>query len=827
MRRLLYLGGLLFLLVSLTGTTSTNAPIEIAPPQKIMLTPKIIKSPDPLNSAEAISTNEPFEIETTEKLPITPKLIESPNPLTSGGSGLKGMTIYNKGSHTTLDSFDLTQTGNNGSEWNGRYIYVIKAVSHSDSSIVQVFDPEIGLVVDEWKMPFMGACMGMAFVKNAMYVVDWTNGYIRKVSMITHSLLATYTAPGGSSARGLTSNGVDLYIGVASTADTIYKTDTLTNVIDSWYIGSFCDWVMDIAYAGRDETIWLTDDVTKQIMKVDISGPSAVQLEAFTPPGNPSSNFVEGISFDGSDLWFNTYILARIYRLDGEYSHSRIALFQEHEPWGHRAIKDILYDSGIPFKVFGMDDMGSANLSIYTKAIVASQQDKEMFDSLATYKTWWENWVSNGGVLEINGATYTSETWEGLIMPGDFSCVNNLSTLQQEVDIISSWHPMVNYPHYIFDDSLDNWNASSHGYLTGLSDHYTVLTDTLDRPVLAIKRLGDGGIIATQMTLEHAWYFNYCPILENVIKYWQFGVTDNVLFALADVDQPWMRNALMTRYQEIGNVDYLDGRIYTPEVEGLLMYDAVLTYPNYAYQDEIAMGDTLASYVDAGGNVVTGGWCWYTNGNNLAGAIMDPAYNPFYNPTGGNHNSWANLGWNNSGHYMMNGITNVSAVYRDYLAVNPGADTVAKYDDGEYLLGYKTNPSGGVVVGLNLVPADSLNYRWSGQGVRLTRNALHWAATSGVDIDDEKDFADFKILEISASILMDNGWIKFYLNSPGKIDFMIFDVAGRVMYERNLAYAVSGRNTLDFNVSSLVSGPYFLHLSSGDRSITRKIIVVR
>ncbi len=823
MRRLLYLGGLLFIFVSLTGATSTNAPAELTQPQKVKLTPKIIKSTDPLFSSKAISTNEPVEITKEKKLPIIPKIIESPNPLASGGSGEKGILIYNKGPHTTLDSFDLTQTGNNGSEWNGRYIYIVKSVSHSDSSIVQVFDPEIGMVVDEWKMPFIGACMGMAFVKNAIYVVDWTNGYIRKVSLITQSLLATYAAPGGANARGLTSNGVDLYIGVASTADTIYKTDTLTNIIDSWYIGSFCAWVMDLAYAGRDETIWLTDDVTRQIMKVDISGPSAVQLEAFTPPGNPGANLVEGISFDGSDLWFNTYNLARIYRLDGEYSHSRIALFQEQEPWGHRSIKDILYDSGIPFKVFGMDDMGSADLSIYTKAVIASAQDREMFDSIATYKTWWENWVSNGGVLEINGAVYSSEAWDGLIMPGDFSCVWRGS---QIVGITSTWHPMVNYPHFIFDDSLDNWNFSTHGYLTNLADFYTVIVDDLNSTVLAIKRLGDGGIIATMQTLEHGWYWFGCPILENVIKYWQFGVTENILFAISDADQTWMRNTLMTRYQEIGNVDYLDGRIYTPEVEGLLMYDAVLTYPNYAYQDEVAMGDTLASYVDAGGNVVTGGWCWYTSGNNLAGAIMDPAYNPFYNPTGGNHISWAGLGWN-AVHPMMLGITSVSAVYRDYLAINPGADTVAKYDDGEYLLGYKTNPSGGVVVGLNLVPADSLNYWWSGQGVRLVKNALHWAATSGVDIEEEEDFADFRILEISGSILRDKGWLRYHLNSPGKVSFRIFDVSGRVVYSKDLEHPVSGRNTLDFNVSRLVSGPYFLHLTSGKGELTKKVIVVR
>lgn len=825
MKRLLYIGGLVFLFVSLTGATSMNAPVEFTQTKKVMPIPKKVKSPNPLNSAKAISTNEPVEITKEKKLPIIPKIIESPDPFAYGGSGEKGIPIYNKGPHTTLDSFDLLYTNNTGNEWNGRYIYYINnATGPSDSSTIVVFDPEDGSTVDQWTLPFPGYCMGLAFVKNAMYVSCWTDGTIKKVNPNTHALIASYSAPGGAYARGISSDGVDLYVGVAYLADTLYKCDTLTNVIDSWYIGSFCDWVMDIAYAWRDGAIWINDDVTQQVMKVDISGPNAVLLESFTPPGNPFSNYVEGISFDGSDLWVNTFYGTRIYRIDGEYSHSRIALFQEHEPWGYRSIKDILYGSGIPFKVFGMDDIGSADLSIYTKAIVASAQDREMFDSIATYKTWWENWVSNGGVLEVNGAVYFAENWEGLIMPGGFSCV---LAAQDNVGIASPWHPMVNYPHPIHDDSLDGWNYSTHGYLVDFTDSYTVLVDNSDSTVLAIKRLGDGGIIATMQTLEYGWYWVGCPILENVVKYWQYGVSDNVLFALADVDQPWMRNALTARYAEIGNIDYLNGSYYTPEVEGFMMYDAVITYPNYSYLDKIAMGDTLAAYVDAGGNVVTAAFCWYAFGSNLGGAIMTPTYNPFSNPSGDNHYAYANLGWYNSGHPMMDGITTFSEYYRDYLQLNPGADTVAKYDDGEYLIGYKTQPSGGVVVGFNAVPRDTLMYtQWTGQMVRLLRNVLHWTATSGVDIEEE-EFADFKILEISGSILMDKGWIRYFINSPGKIEFKIFDVVGRIVHERELDHVSPGRNTLNFDVSRLVSGPYFLHLSSGYRGLTRKIIVVR
>ena len=238
------------------------------------------------------------------------------------------------------------------------------------------------------------------------------------------------------------------------------------------------------------------------------------------------------------------------------------------------------------------------------------------------------------------------------------------------------------------------------------------------------------------------------------------------------------------------------------------------------------MGDTLAAYVDSGGKVVTAGFCWRTNFS-LGGTIMTPGYNPFNSPSGNLHPfSYANLGWYDDSHAIMDGITSFSKKYRDSLELNPGADTVAKYEDGEYLIGYKTQPSGGVVIGFNAIPFDSA-LGWTGQMVRLTRNILHWSATSGIVEDEPQEQADIRILEVSGDILKDEGWLRFYLVRHGNINFRIFDVSGRVVYSKSIWYLTSGRKTKDFNVSNLTSGPYFLHLISGNKCITRKIIVIR
>ena len=49
---------------------------------------------------------------------------------------------------------------------------------------------------------------------------------------------------------------------------------------------------------------------------------------------------------------------------------------------------------------------------------------------------------------------------------------------------------------------------------------------------------------------------------------------------------------------------------------------------NYPLYDNDAMGDNLADYVDHGGRVILGQWCFPTAGNYLAGRIMTPDYCP-------------------------------------------------------------------------------------------------------------------------------------------------------------------------------------------------------
>jgi hypothetical protein len=76
-------------------------------------------------------------------------------------------------------------------------------------------------------------------------------------------------------------------------------------------------------------------------------------------------------------------------------------------------------------------------------------------------------------------------------------------------------------------------------------------------------------------------------------------------------------------------VDYYDARVDTPNVPLLSTYACVFTWVNGAYADKVQFGDNLADYVDAGGKVILGQWCYQSDQYHwLEGRIMTAAYCP-------------------------------------------------------------------------------------------------------------------------------------------------------------------------------------------------------
>jgi hypothetical protein len=166
-----------------------------------------------------------------------------------------------------------------------------------------------------------------------------------------------------------------------------------------------------------------------------------------------------------------------------------------------------------------------------------------------------------------------------------------------------------------------------------------------------------------------------------------------------------------------GAVDYFDPRSATPGLDLLMNYGLVYTWVNYAYADNVAMGDVLADYVDAGGRVVLGQWCIHTNQVNwLEGRIMDPAEG--YLPISATGYSSGTYSGDGTGCFTE-GVMSWYSPYRDDAALLPGAETDGTYTDGVPFVAFYDGVSVAYMPGVL-----SGGFGESGDKAQLIANAL-------------------------------------------------------------------------------------------------------
>ena len=140
------------------------------------------------------------------------------------------------------------------------------------------------------------------------------------------------------------------------------------------------------------------------------------------------------------------------------------------------------------------------------------------------------------------------------------------------------------------------------------------------------------------------------------------GTQVSILYAPSEDDDTTLRTNISTITGAAA--DYWDTSNSTPTLADLQSYGCVFTWANRSYADNVAMGDVLADYVDAGGVVVLGAFVTYTNGNSLSGRIMTPAYAPVVSPTG--TNLFTTISYNGDGATLIwDQVTTYSTGYPD------------------------------------------------------------------------------------------------------------------------------------------------------------------
>jgi len=176
--------------------------------------------------------------------------------------------------------------------------------------------------------------------------------------------------------------------------------------------------------------------------------------------------------------------------------------------------------------------------------------------------------------------------------------------------------------------------------------------------------------------------------------------------------------------QEIGMCDHFDSELGTPSVGDMQGYDVVIVWANAPHIDPFALGDNLADYIDAGGKaIVSAPSRIMGSGWEIGGRFRTDGYDPFmeeFGPLGP-----ANLG-NFNPHPIMEmpyAITDLWGDLRTSAIIDPNAELVASWSDGEHLLAVKDKK----VVGLtSFLHGELSGIYWDGQFPELLANACVW-----------------------------------------------------------------------------------------------------
>ena len=197
-----------------------------------------------------------------------------------------------------------------------------------------------------------------------------------------------------------------------------------------------------------------------------------------------------------------------------------------------------------------------------------------------------------------------------------------------------------------------------------------------------------------------------------------------VLLVYAD-NAPDQLKAFLEGYPDIGTVDTWyagsPGSGSIPALSDLLPYDVVIAWNNRAWDDPDLIGDVLADYHDAGGNVILTVDAWSAGTFRTGGRFIDEEYTPFLSLGGAVFND-VTLGWYNASHPLMEGVSTSAAHFHNQVELSTAAVPVAEWNDGMPLVATKTK-GGHEAVGVNTYYGDG-DVSWTTDAPPIIHNAI-------------------------------------------------------------------------------------------------------
>ncbi|MDP8208351.1 MAG: carboxypeptidase regulatory-like domain-containing protein [Candidatus Electryonea clarkiae] len=179
-------------------------------------------------------------------------------------------------------------------------------------------------------------------------------------------------------------------------------------------------------------------------------------------------------------------------------------------------------------------------------------------------------------------------------------------------------------------------------------------------------------------------------------------------------------------YDDIHEVDNVDVRTTTPDLEDIEDYHVVMVYSDGSFSDAEAMGDLLADYFDGGGAIIALMFC-FNGAIGIEGRIVEDEYLPV--TFGDGQQGGDEMDWFDDTHPIMEDVEATTSTYRaTTINLADDADLVAEYEDGQLFVAVKPQ-----IVAMNSYVGE--NQRWTGDMDIILHNAIVWAFEGGGDPD--------------------------------------------------------------------------------------------
>jgi hypothetical protein len=170
-----------------------------------------------------------------------------------------------------------------------------------------------------------------------------------------------------------------------------------------------------------------------------------------------------------------------------------------------------------------------------------------------------------------------------------------------------------------------------------------------------------------------------------------------------------------------------------PTLNYLRQFDVILLFANGLFDQSVTLGNRIAEYVQAGGNVITATFYWQNRSDSSLDATgwgNLEAVDPFSSGSGQTYQAAVLNTAATVAHPLTTGVTVLTSTgFRGAVTAKAGTIVVARWNDASPLVGYRILPSGSRMVAVSLFPASGAAA--TGDVVTLWRNAVSWAGEAG------------------------------------------------------------------------------------------------